>query len=88
MTSDEIRAWIAEQAPDALLADGYDAAIVGLGVRCGQPTLVVYDIAKCIDILVERDDMSPEEAAEYFEFNTLGAWVGENTPLFLWRPEA
>ena len=27
--------------------------------------------------------MSEEEAQEYFEHNTIGAWVGEGTPLFI-----
>lgn len=26
--------------------------------------------------------MSKEEAEEYFEYNTLGAWFGEGTPMF------
>ena len=26
-----------------------------------------------------------EEAREFFEFNTLGAWVGEETPMFVWN---
>jgi hypothetical protein len=29
--------------------------------------------------------MSYEEAEEYFEFNVSGAWMGPNTPLFLYR---
>lgn len=27
--------------------------------------------------------MSEEEAEEFFEFNTQGAWVGKRTPVFL-----
>jgi hypothetical protein len=27
--------------------------------------------------------MPPEEAEEYFEFNVGGAWIGENTPIFM-----
>ena len=27
--------------------------------------------------------MSEDEAAEYFEFNVVGAWVGESTPVFV-----
>ena len=27
--------------------------------------------------------MSEEEAYEYFEFNQMGAWMGEGTPCFL-----
>jgi hypothetical protein len=78
--------WIVSHNPDALLADGFEDAIVGVAERCSRPTLVVYDAERCIEILVERDGMDPEEAREFFEFNTLGAWMGENTPLFLWRP--
>lgn len=81
-----LRAWIAEANPDALLADGFEAAIVGVAERCSQPTLVVYDIARCIEILQSRDGMTADEAAEFFAFNTLGAWVGDHTPLFLTRP--
>ncbi|HSR90203.1 MAG TPA: hypothetical protein VLK88_02775 [Gemmatimonadales bacterium] len=80
-----VRAWIADHNPDALLADGFEAAIVGVAERCSQPTLVVYDAQKCIEILVARDGMSYEEASECFGFNTLGAWVGDQTPLYLWR---
>jgi hypothetical protein len=81
-----LREWIAEHNEEALLADGFDAAIIGVAVRCSQPALVVYDAEKCIEILEQRDGMGHEEATEFFEFNTLGAWVGAGTPLFLWRP--
>jgi hypothetical protein len=83
--TDELREWIAEHNPDALLADGFEDAIVGVAERCGQPTLVVYDVARCLDILMQRHGMTDEAAAEYFSFNTLGAWVGEHTPLYLTR---
>ena len=82
---EEVRAWIAEQNPEALLADGFEAAIIGVAERCSKEALVVYDIGKCVQILVERDGMSADEALEFLEFNTLGAWMGEMTPLFLWR---
>jgi hypothetical protein len=29
------------------------------------------------------EDMSNEEAEEYFEYNVLGSWVGESTPVFV-----
>ena len=28
--------------------------------------------------------MTNEEAIEYFEFNVVGAWMGEGTPIFLY----
>lgn len=63
-----------------LLADGFENAFVGIGRQFGKP-IAVYDRKKCIKILME--DMSYEEAEEYFGFNVEGAWVGEQTPVFL-----
>jgi hypothetical protein len=78
---------LAEIDEEILMADGFDEAPIGYAQRCGQPALAVYDRNKCIDVLVNRDGMSYEEAEEFFEFNAVGAWVGERTPLFLCRLE-
>lgn len=53
------------------------------------PTVVCYDYAKCVEILKAKSEMTEEEAEEFLNFNTLGAYVGETTPLFLhdWRKE-
>lgn len=75
--------WLREENPEALLADGFEDALVGLGVRCSQPTLAVYSYAKAVDILMRRDGMTHAEAIEWMEYNVVGAWVGENTPLWL-----
>ncbi len=66
-----------------LLADGFEGAFIGVATRCGQPTLAVYSAHKCIKLLVERDGMTHEEAMEYFEYNTEGAWLGDRTPIFV-----
>jgi hypothetical protein len=63
-----------------LLADGFDDAFVGIGRQFGRP-IAIYDKLKCIDIL--QEDMSYDEAEEYFRYNVEGAYVGENTPIFL-----
>jgi hypothetical protein len=65
---------------NVLLANGFDDAFVGIGRQFGRP-IAVYNKSKCINIL--QEDMSEEEAEEYFQFNVEGAWVGENTPIFL-----
>lgn len=85
MTGEKKRARLAEYDEEMLCADGFDDAIIGFAERCSQPLLVVYDAEKCIDILVERDGMSRDEAHEFFSFNVAGAWVGNHTPVFLWR---
>lgn len=60
-----------------LSGDQFDSAILGVLRRCGQEDIIVYDENTVIDILVQEDDMTPEEAVEYYEFNIVGAWVGE-----------
>ena len=69
-----------------LKADGFDDAILGLGRRCSQPDLLVYDVDKCVAILM-KDGMTDEEAMEYFEYNVVGSWMGEGTPIFLYSGE-
>ena len=66
-----------------LLADGFEDAFVGIGRQFGKP-FAVYDRFKCIEILI-KEGMSEEEAEEYFQYNTEGAWVGDQTPIFLER---
>ena len=73
---------ISEEYPDLLKADGFDDAIIGVVQRIGVQA-ICYDQDKVIEILIERDGMTYEEAIEYFEFNIAGAWVGESTPFFL-----
>ncbi len=79
--------WIERFNEEALTADGFDDAIIGIGERCGQPSLVAYDRDKCIQVLMDRDGMDYEGAVEFFDFNVGGAWVGENTPIFITRWE-
>jgi len=62
------------------LADGFDEAFLGIGQQFNR-FFAVYDKFKCLQILAE--DMSLEEAEEYFDFNVVGAYVGENTPVFI-----
>jgi len=83
MNRAEIEDWLEEFYPDfdeILLADGFDEAFVGVAVQFNKP-MAVYDRQKCIEKLME--DMTEDEAYEYFEFNVAGAYVGENTPAFL-----
>jgi len=81
VTLDDLR----ELNPEALLADGLEAALIGYTVNTHHAHVAVYDIDKCIDVLVERDGMTPEEADEYLSFNTICAYVGENGPLYIKR---
>lgn len=82
MTLDEL----AEANPDALTADGFEDAIIGVTINPHHPMVVVYDFQKCVEILIAQG-LSEEDAVEYLEFNTLGAYVGKNGPLYMERIE-
>ena len=69
--------------PEALLCDGFDDAIIGMAERINLGPVVAYNTEKMIDIMVERDGMTYEDAIEYFDYNILGAWMGEYTPVFI-----
>lgn len=68
---------------DILLCDGLEDAFLGVCRRFNQPPVAAYDVDKIIEIFMTRDGMSYEEAVEFYEFNVIGAWVGERTPVFI-----
>ena len=72
-----------EAPKDALTADGFDEAIIGLAERATSTLVVAYDFDKCVGILMSRDGMEEIDAIEYMTFNVTGAWVGEGTPVFV-----
>lgn len=73
-----------ERYEGMLLADGLDDAIIGTAAVWGKPCEVfVYSTSKVLDILMERDGMSYEDATEFFEFNIAGSYVGETTPIWV-----
>ena len=71
---------IAEQNDQALFADGFDEAMIGMEAVRGR---AIYDYMLCAKILMDRDNMTEEEAYEYMEFNVVTAFVGPMTPLFI-----
>ncbi len=77
------RELLADLEEDILLMDGFDDAIIGYSQRINDPTLAVYSWELMVKILMERDGMSDEEAMDYIDFNCLGAWVGERTPIIV-----
>jgi hypothetical protein len=72
---------LAEEYPDLMRMDGFDDAILGVVERIGLQT-VCYDLKKVIAILMEQG-MDEQDAWDWYQFNMLGAWVGEATPVFL-----
>jgi len=90
MDGKEIKEEIADVNPEALFIDGFDGdtdgyneALIGHGSRCGMNDVAVYSGAEILDILINKYEMSSEEAYEWFEYNIAGAYVGENTPIIV-----
>jgi hypothetical protein len=64
-----------------LLADGLDGAFVGLS----GDGVAIYDINKCIEILMKNTEGEEDPyvtAWEHFWYNVAGAYVGEKTPIW------
>lgn len=80
-----IRKKIEENYPESklLFADGFDDAIIGVTQQFNSLS-VAYDKDKCIDILIAKDNMTIDDAEEYFNYNIIGSYVGEHTPSFIY----
>jgi hypothetical protein len=63
-------------------ADLYDACVIGIGYRFHDGPLLVYSVPKMLEIQ-QGTGMSDDEAEDYFITNTIGAWMGDGTPLFV-----
>jgi hypothetical protein len=79
MTREEI----AEINPEALMCDGFDEAVIGMAERINLGPVVAYSVDKIINIMIERDGMTYEEALEFYDYNIVGSWMGEYTPVFI-----
>ena len=90
---DKLTEYLEPTEESVMLYDEYEDAFIGLGYKQFRGPVAVYDASKCIDILTEQfkedpdydgDEMDAlEMAVEYFDYNTMGAWYGEDTPVFV-----
>lgn len=62
--------------------DGYDDCILGVVERINTEPYTIYDKG-CVIKKLMKDGMDEDEAIEFYEFNQVGAWLGEHTPGFL-----
>lgn len=66
--------------PTILLADGFDDCLIGLTFR-NKELVALYSAERIIAKLCE--DMTEDEAIEFFEYNIEGAYVGVKTPKYI-----
>jgi hypothetical protein len=75
---------IDEYAEGAILLDGLESAIVGIVEDFGSPgRKMLYSKQRILDILQERDLMTMGEAEEFYDYNILGLYAGEQNAVFL-----
>jgi len=68
--------------PGLLVPTGVEHALVGVVERFGIGPVALINKELVIKEYVDGG-MSGEEAEEFYQFNCLGAWVGDETPAFL-----
>jgi hypothetical protein len=83
LTRSRIDEALKEMEENTLLIDGFDEAFLGFSQRINEPTLAVYSYDGLVKVCMERDGMEWEEAVEYVDYNIVGAWVGEQTPIIV-----
>jgi hypothetical protein len=83
MTREALEEYLGQMGETPLLMDGFDEACIGFSQRINEPFLAVYSYEKMIEVLMERDGMDDETAMEYIDFNCVGSWMGEKTPIIV-----
>lgn len=79
-TPEQIADELASENEEAILFDGFLSALVGICYQFGRPPVACYNYEQCLALLIDQG-MDQEQAREYFEYNTLGSGLGENTPV-------
>tara|TARA_R100000781_G_C4074066_1_gene125457 strand:+ start:382 stop:669 length:288 start_codon:yes stop_codon:yes gene_type:complete len=73
---------LSELSDCAVILEGYDDCIIGIGsIFPHTHSVLIYDVGKIINSLMEKDGMDDEEAHEFYAFNIAGAYMGDGTPI-------
>ena len=62
-----------------IVADGFDSCLIGRDTK----ERAIYDADAMIEVLMTRDEMTREDAEDFFWFNIEGSYVGEETPIYV-----
>ena len=74
-----------EDAENAITIDGMNDAIIGYCEDEDYNLCFIYDYHKIINIFVERDEMTVEEAMEFISYNF--SFPKEQAPVIMYRLE-
>ena len=67
-----------------LFASGFEEAILGYCAHNGN-NLVVYSADSCVEIMMDREGFTYDQAVEWVEYNVIGSYAGNETPIFIWK---
>jgi hypothetical protein len=70
-------------AEGAVRLDGLDSAIIGITEEFGGNRRLLYSKNEILQILQNRDGMTHSDAEEFYDYNILGLYAGEQNPIFL-----
>lgn len=79
MEAVDIREQISEYNPEAILWDGLDSCIIGMSTD-GR---AIYSLDSLLNHFQIHEDMSEQDAREHIDYNIVGAYVGEYTPIHM-----
>lgn len=74
---------IDEYAEGAILLDDLEEAIIGIVEEFGNGRRILYSKSKILSILQIRDGMTEQESEEFYDYNILGLYAGEQNAVFL-----
>jgi hypothetical protein len=82
-TPEAVLAWMDENIEEYIRLEpreDFDPCVVGVARRFND-TVLVYDMGKVLAMLMAQG-LDHDEAVEHFEFNIIGGWLGNMTPIF------
>ena len=68
-------------AEGAVILEGFDDCIVGVSESFGEEPRIIYSKKQIITKLME--DMTQEDAVDYYYYNIVGGMFGAQNPIFL-----
>ena len=67
MNADDFLNRVLDHNNQALKIDGFDASIIGLAVRKGRPTVLIYSVAKMLDSIEKQLSNDRRAAEQWFD---------------------
>ena len=70
-----------ELAEGAIMLDGFDDCVIGVSESFGEEPRFIYSKKQILTKLSQ--DMSHEDAVEYYYYNIVGGHFGAQNPIFI-----